>query len=156
MLMKRVFILALATGFYVGYVPGAPGTIGSLWGLAIAGGLHQAGLAVGWQAVVIGGLVFLGVPICGWAAEQFDRRDPGPVVFDEFASLPVVFLFVPWDWRTAMIGFAWFRVFDILKPWPTRGLERLPGGWGIMADDLMAAFYAAAVTWLTANGLPMI
>ena len=149
--MKQRIVLALATGLGVGYLPGAPGTVGSLWGLAIAAGLDRSGLTVGGQALIVGFLVLLGVPLCGQAAEQFGRRDPGQVVFDELAALPIVFFFVPWGGRAAALGFVWFRIFDILKPWPTRRLERLPGGWGIMADDVMAAFYAAATTWLSAH-----
>ncbi|NOX54861.1 MAG: phosphatidylglycerophosphatase A [Planctomycetes bacterium] len=151
--MKQRIVLALATGLGVGYLPGAPGTVGSLWGLAIAAGLDRSGLSTAGQTLVVGLLVIVGVPLCAQAAEQFGRRDPSQVVFDELAALPIVFLLVPWSGRAAALGFVWFRVFDILKPWPTRRLEQLPGGWGIMADDVMAAFYAAATTWLTAHAL---
>lgn len=76
-------------------------------------------------------------------------KDPGAVVFDEIAAFPVVFLLVPVDLTTGLLGFLWFRFFDIAKPWPIRWFERFPGGWGIMADDLVAGVYSGASLWLT-------
>jgi phosphatidylglycerophosphatase A len=66
------------------------------------------------------------------------------VVCDEIAAFAIVFALTPVTWMTAAVGFAWFRVYDIAKPWPISRLERLPGGWGIMADDLLAGVFAAA------------
>jgi phosphatidylglycerophosphatase A len=69
-------------------------------------------------------------------------EDPGLVVVDEVAGMWVTLLFVPFTPLTAALGFLAFRLMDIVKPFPARRLEDLPGGWGIMADDLMAGVYA--------------
>ena len=83
------------------------------------------------------------------------KKDPGSIVFDEIASVPIVFLFLPAErfalesegqiWPIVAIGYALHRFFDIWKPPPTHQLERLPGGLGIMADDWMAGVYACLV-----------
>ncbi|MGH9392676.1 MAG: phosphatidylglycerophosphatase A family protein, partial [Terriglobales bacterium] len=86
----------------------------------------------------------------GFAASTAERlqgtTDPRNVVIDEVAGQLLSFVFVaPANWKLALAGFALFRIFDIAKPWPVHLAERLPRGWGIMADDLLAALYAAAV-----------
>ena len=93
-------------------------------------------------------MLALGVPICSIAARRLGSKDPGAVVWDEIAAMPVVFCLTSFD-RPAgslaavlALGFGFFRLFDIAKPPPCRWLEHLPGGWGIMADDLGAAIYA--------------
>jgi phosphatidylglycerophosphatase A len=97
-------------------------------------------------------LIFLaGVAICHRAAREFNGKDPKQIVFDEIAAFPIVFLFVPINWATAIYGFIWFRLFDILKPWPIKKVESLPGGLGIMADDFVAGVYAAAALMFTIN-----
>jgi phosphatidylglycerophosphatase A len=146
-------VLLLATGFGVGRVRVAPGTFGSLWGPPLVWGLQEAG-AAGWAwGASTAILVLLGVPICGRAATILGRKDPGSVVYDEIAAFPVVFAFTQVDWLTALMGFGSFRLYDIWKPWPVRRFEQLPGGWGIMADDLVAGVYAAATMWLTCHFL---
>jgi phosphatidylglycerophosphatase A len=75
------------------------------------------------------------------------KTDPGEVVADEFAGQAVTFLAAPFlfistIWVTAVLGFLLFRLFDIFKPWPARRLEKLPKGWGVLADDLLAGVYA--------------
>lgn len=100
-----------------------------------------------WVAAAL--VVAIGIPICGRAAIDLGRKDPGPVVWDEFATVPLVFLFVPFAWPwIAVIGFVLHRVFDIAKPWPCNRLETLPGGLGIVADDVVAAFYAGISLWV--------
>ncbi len=136
----------LATGLGVGLALPAPGTFGALWGLPIAWAYSCLPASVGVGVAVA--VVLVGVPICRRAAADLGKKDPGPVVWDEFATVPLVFLLVPMGsvW-VAAIGFALHRLFDITKPWPCKRLERLPGGWGIMLDDVAAAFYAALVLW---------
>jgi phosphatidylglycerophosphatase A len=132
-----------------------PGTFGSLLGLLLAWGLGGSGWPIGLQIALEGVILLAGIPICGRAARLFGRPDPGSVVYDEIAALPLVFLSVPLVFSTslalptAILGFLWFRVFDILKPWPVHRLERLPGGLGIMIDDVAAAIYATIALWLS-------
>ncbi len=137
----------LAVGLGAGWAPKAPGTWGTLIGLPLAWGIHQAGLF--WQLAAILTLGLVGAPICTIAARQMGgQKDPSAVVLDEIASLPIVFLgldIVGLSWRTLAVllaGFALHRLFDITKPPPVRQLERLPEGWGIMADDTAAAAFA--------------
>ena len=162
--------LAVAT-CGVGLIPVAPGTWGSAVGvalyLALVSGAQKAfdysverGLDLSPQqfpAVLTTALLIaiLLVSFAGtWAATRAERllgkKDPGAVVVDEVAGQLVAFLFVPWlagSWTVAA-GFLAFRVFDIWKPYPVRRLEGLGGGLGIMADDLLAGFYAAAAVSL--------
>jgi phosphatidylglycerophosphatase A len=88
----------------------------------------------------------LGLPLA-WALGSF--VGPLPVELGAIAVVPLVFLLERITFSTAILGFVWFRIFDIAKPWPIRRLERLPGGLGIMIDDVMAAIYAAIALWLT-------
>ena len=159
--------LALAT-CGVGMIPLAPGT----WGSAVGVLLY---LAVGRSSQVAFDyavrywldlspqtfpvflttallLVIFVVSIVGtWAATRaeklFGKKDPGAVVVDEVAGQLVAYLFAPWGvgWWVIVAGFVAFRAFDIWKPYPVRRLEGLGGGLGIMADDLLAGFYAASV-----------
>jgi phosphatidylglycerophosphatase A len=98
-------------------------------------------------AVAVG--VLAGVPLTGAANRALGAaKDHQAIVWDEIASLPVVFFLVPMtSWRIAAAGFVLHRLFDITKPPPANWLERLPEGWGIMADDLMAAIYAGLALW---------
>ena len=146
-------ILLVALGCGLGLAPFAPGTIGSFAGLPLAWGIQQLPEWGRWLAPLACFLV--GVPICGVAARQLGLKDPDSVVFDEIAAFSVVFLTVRINLTTAVLGFLLFRVFDIAKPWPARQLERLPEGWGIMADDFAAAAYAGGMLWLIARWLSL-
>jgi phosphatidylglycerophosphatase A len=131
--------LALATCLGIGYAPVAPGTFGSLAGLAIWA-LLPGSLPIQSAAIF---LSFAAGAWAGSAAERhFRATDPGPVVIDELMGMLVTLFMNPVGWWGAMLGFLWFRFFDIVKPYPANRLERLPGGVGIMADDFVAAVYA--------------
>lgn len=138
----------LATGLGVGlYVP-APGTFGAVWGSLLAWGIaYLPGII--WQIVAIVLLLLVGVPICTVAGRALDRgKDPGSIVWDEIVTVPIVFLLVPLtNWKVALAGFVLHRVLDITKPPPARQLEKLPEGWGIMADDVAAAGYACVLLY---------
>jgi phosphatidylglycerophosphatase A len=203
---KPHLALAIATAFGVGYIPKAPGTFGSLVGVATAflsavfflrpaslGGLlslhpdyeavlkdqhflvpgsdiHNAVLALpvfcALALLIILGAI--GVWSASRAAAYSGVEDPQFVVIDEVAGqhltllLPLIPISLPHltthmdfslfaiffalslvNWKYLLVGFILFRIFDIWKPWPIRGLEKLRGGWGIMADDWMAGIYAA-------------
>ncbi len=144
-----ILILIVATGAGVGWTPLFPGTVGSFWGILIACGLDYAEVGLPASCLLLSGLVAIGIPICTRAARLLQRPDPAAVVYDEYVSLPIAVLFVPMTPVNLMIGFVSFRLFDITKPWPIRRMERLPEGWGIMADDVLAALMASIVTWGT-------
>lgn len=133
-----------ATGFGVGLAPKAPGTFGSLLGPLLVAGWQSLSRPIHESVIVAVVGVLLGVAASQRTARRCGLEDPGCVVCDEVAAFAIVFAMTPVTWATAAIGFTWFRVFDIAKPWPIRRLERLPGGWGIMADDLLAGVFAAA------------
>jgi phosphatidylglycerophosphatase A len=144
---NRGLAVWLATGLGIGLIGPAPGTLGALEGLVVAWGFSLINPpAVQW--VAIAALLILGVPLCTQAARRLGGKDPQPIVWDELSTVPLVFAFVPLtNWKVALIGFLLHRLFDISKPWPCRRLERLPEGLGIMADDMMASFYAALMLW---------
>jgi phosphatidylglycerophosphatase A len=139
--------LCLATGCGIGYAPKAPGTFGSLLGVLLVWLLQWLALPTVVHVVVAVLLLLVGVPICGRAATLCGREDPPQVVYDEIAAFLIVFAFTELTLLSAAIGFGWFRLFDIAKPWPIRRLEHLPRGWGVMADDALAGVFAGAAVW---------
>lgn len=149
----------LATGLGVSVGVPAPGTVGAIWGVPIWFAVAQIPSHFG-QLAVIAAMILVGGPLCSRAARELvslghapDSNDPQAITWDEFATVPLVYAFAPDACTCAswlLTGFALHRLFDITKPWPCRRLERLPGGWGIMADDVAAAAYAGvayAVLW---------
>lgn len=144
-----------ASGFGIGFVPFAPGTFGSLLGIGLVGLLALTGITQAWYAVLCVAVFLLGVPCTRRAAEAAGAKDPGWVVLDEIAAILFLFITVPFNSVTAVLGFVLFRVFDILKPWPIRLLERLPHGWGIMTDDVAAGFYTGLVLALLRLAVPL-
>jgi len=141
----------ISTGLGVGLISPAPGTVGGLWGLPLVWLIGQMSPAAQGPTLVI--LVFASVAICSVAARVLGgSKDPQAIVLDEIVALPIVFLGTgcksPAVW---VVGFLLFRLFDISKPPPARQAERLHTGWGIVADDCIAAGYAwlalQAVLW---------
>ena len=130
----------VATGLGSGYSPIAPGTAGSLVGLLLFWPLRNLPPAVQVAAVVV--CFLLGTAAATSVARRVGIEDPGIVVVDEVVGMWTSLLFLPFTPFTAALGFVLFRVMDVWKPYPARQLEDLPGGWGIMADDLMAGVYA--------------
>jgi phosphatidylglycerophosphatase A len=130
----------IATGLGSGRAPVAPGTAGSLLGLALYWPLARFPTAV--QLAALFALVLLGTWAASVVARGLGVEDPSLVVVDEVAGMWATLLFLPLTPQSAVAGFLAFRVMDVVKPFPARALERLPDGWGIMADDLMAGVYA--------------
>jgi len=131
--------LAVATSLGVGYVPVASGTFGSAAGLVLWAVLPST-LVVQATAIVV--LFVVGSWSGSVAERHFGRTDPGEVVVDEVMGMLLTLFLTGVGWTGAVAGFFLFRVFDIVKPFPARRLEHLPGGVGVMADDAMAAIYA--------------
>ncbi len=161
--MKNAWCLWLAQGGGIGRLPVAPGTGASVLGLVWTWLLLAAG---DWRVFALGcgAGVALAVPVCGAAARRLNHPDPGSVVLDEIAAVPLCFaawlvvhafhagrglraaeLFSGGGALLTLATLAAFRFFDVLKPWPVRQSQALPGGWGIVLDDVLAAGYVNLV-----------
>jgi phosphatidylglycerophosphatase A len=134
-----VFPLAIATVFGVGYAPVAPGTFGSAAGLLLWWILPPSAMT---HIVAIVALFAAGSWSGTVAERHFGRTDPGQVVIDEVMGMLITLFLNPVGWKGAALAFFMFRLFDVIKPYPSDRLERLHGGVGVMADDAMAAIYA--------------
>lgn len=130
----------LALGFGAGCVPRMPGTIGTLVGVLIY--IPCRDLPAPWYAAGVMLLVAAGVWICGRTATDLAVHDHPAIVWDEVAGYLAAMIAAPRGWPWVFAGFALFRLFDIWKPWPIALLDRrIPGGLGIILDDLAAAVY---------------
>ena len=133
-------ILFVASGCYIGMIPIAPGTFGSLIGLAVCSLLSRLSFpqSVVWVLII----VFFAVAIASAAEKILNQKDPGQIVIDEIAGIAVTFVGLPFNLKTALAGFIIFRVIDIVKPFPIRALERrVRGGTGVVLDDILAGVY---------------
>lgn len=139
----------IALWFGCGLAPKAPGTAGSLAAVAMAAALAIFGGLAGWQIGVAGAvLIAPGVWAAGREEQACGKADPNSVVVDEVAGQLVAFGgATSLGWPVFVAAFVLFRLFDIWKPFPVGSLERLPRGWGIMADDVFAGLYAALVLY---------
>lgn len=147
--------IAIATAGLTGYAPVAPGTVGSLVGLLILFAIRIGGDPMVEVAVLVA-VIVSGVWAAGVVEDQVGKEDPGIVVVDEVAGMLVTLFWIPLTWPTALLGFVAFRLFDIIKPFPARRAERLPGGWGIVADDVFAGVYAYIVVRLAVWTVPAL
>ena len=148
--MKRL----AASCFGLGFLPLAPGTWGSLPPAVVFVLLHHVGAPGIIKFFVMFVLTLAGSIVCVVCAPAVialtGKGDPREVVADEFAGQALTYIMigaVPTGriWVAGLLGFVLFRLFDIVKPWPIRKLEKLPAGWGILADDLMAGVYAGVL-----------
>ena len=150
---KTIWAWAVATFFGAGIGRPGPGTWGSvtavlLWGAAAwVWHLSAAGLLLA-LAIGIALTLVLGIPAATVVERECGRHDPGFVVIDEVTGQWIALLGSPVDWRHGAIALALFRLFDITKPFPMRRFERLPGGWGIVFDDVAAGLYALVIASL--------
>lgn len=164
-------VVFLAQGFGVGARLPAPGTWGSLLGVGLFTVLAWPG---SYPLYVLGTVlgILISVPICTAAERVLKRKDPGSVVLDELTAMPLCYLGWVTDtwlevggcsleelfanndaWWMLGAGFVAFRFFDILKPWPIRTLQRLPGGWGVVLDDVLAGLATAAVVFILSRAI---
>jgi len=136
----------LGSFFYAGFLPNAPGTWGSFFALFP---IYFIGVYSPWYGMILFTILcsFLTV----WVSEECERvwgGDPSPLVMDEFAGQGMGFIAISftgtlnYDIALLVLGFIFFRFFDIQKPLGVDKLQKLPGGWGILVDDLLAGFYA--------------
>jgi len=146
----RKLALFIATGCGLGLVaPVAPGTIGSLPGVALA---YATVLLPLWlQIPVVTTLAILAVPFCDIAERMLGVKDDGRITADEWMLYPIAFVGIPlYDlpWWSMLVFFCVVRFVDILKPWPCRGLQVIPGGRGIVIDDFFANLYSLVINWV--------
>ena len=137
-------MVLLATGCYAGYVPIAPGTLGTLVAVPLGYLLSLLGpLEGGFFIVAFAGFA---VWVSGEGEKVFQRKDPGLIVIDEMAGFLVAVFLISWSWKNVVTGFFLFRLMDIIKPFPIRRLEsKWPGGWGVVGDDVLAGVYANVI-----------
>jgi len=161
--------LAIATAFGLGYIPKAPGTFGSLGGLALSIAILWLGVPRYWDINLLrGGVNFwtagwgpstadyavtlaiavLGVYVADQASKFSGTKDPQFVVIDEVAGQLITLIGAPLTWQSLLTGLILFRAFDIVKPPPVRQLERLPEGTGIVIDDVGAGLYGLIIMHL--------
>ena len=133
-------VLWAATGLYIGTIPVAPGTFGSLIGLPLC--FFLSGLTFLQSVMIIIVFILFAIGIASAAEKILKQKDPGQIVIDEIAGLLVTFAGIPFTLKTALAGFIIFRLLDILKPFPIRILDkRLGGGSGVVLDDVLAGIY---------------
>lgn len=166
--------LWIAQGFGVGRIPVAPGTFGSVIGVLWFGLLLATGNLWLFTAGSIAAIA-LSVWLCGAAEKALGQEDPGSVVLDEIAALPVCYwgwvailvwktgalpafadFFTARTWLLTLGVFAAFRFFDVAKPWPVDQSQSLPGGWGVTIDDVLAAVYVNLVVLLVYAGKTLL
>lgn len=143
-------ILFLAFGFGSGLAKKAPGTMGTVAAIPVYLLFAQTNFIT--YSVLTAIVCIVGIWICGIAANKLAEHDFGGIVWDEVAGYLVTLWLVPCTWQTMLAGFVLFRIFDILKPWPIRWLDRhVEGGFGIMIDDILAAVFAGGLLLLMVN-----
>lgn len=151
--MKSVALI-IATAGGAGYFPFAPGTVGAAVGVAVY--LLTRHLEPGLQIGVFVAVCAAGTWASAVAARHFGRDDPGHVVIDEVAGQLATLLLLDVGLWGTLAGFLIFRVLDIIKPWPANRLEALHGGFGIMADDVMAGAYGWVLLWVLVYLFPWL
>ena len=155
-ILPKWLVVGTATLGPIGMKLPAPGTWGSLAGILYTLVFYRR---LGWEQTVVWTIIFslVAVFITGEASRRMGKEDPGEVILDEFVVMPLVF--IGWhagypgrlpEWAAVLAGFGLFRLFDILKPLGISRLQRLPGGWGIVADDFVAALAACGTLHLGA------
>jgi phosphatidylglycerophosphatase A len=143
--VERVVIF-LASGAYVGFVPFAPGTFGSLLALPLVFGVARLEWPPAAIAVLVAATVLLSMPICGRAGRLFGQTDSSRIVLDEICGMLVAAAWLPPTFTALALAFVAFRFFDILKPFPAGYFDRhVKNGVGVVADDLVAGIYAQLV-----------
>lgn len=146
---EAVIVCGLGSGF----VPRAPGTCGSFAALVLWWWL-LAPLSIWWQLTAIAAIFGLGIWLCGRVQKRYGVVDDGAIVIDEFAGQWIALLGAGAEPVTMIGAFILFRIFDILKPYPVKKLERsLPGPWGVMMDDVAAGVLALGVLEFALWGL---
>jgi len=145
---KVIDFLACATSsvLFIGYLPLAPGTFGSIAGIGIFYLLKDTTFLA--YCAFLLAIIVLGLASSGRTERLLNKKDPGCIVIDEVAGMLIALSFMPFDFKIIFLGFIIFRILDTLKPFPAARFEHLPGAWGIMTDDLIAGIYTNIVLLL--------
>jgi phosphatidylglycerophosphatase A len=142
----------IAYGFGSGLVPWAPGTAGTVAAIPLY--LLLKPLPLVWYLSLLGVFLLIGIWACGKTARELNAHDPSAIVWDEFLGYLLTMAAAPPGWLWIFLGFVLFRMFDILKPWPIRELDRrVKGGPGVILDDLLAGAMAWAILQALAASL---
>ena len=144
--MNEKLITFLATGFGSGLSPVAPGTVGTLAGVVVC----LLCLPMPWimRLIIVLALLALSIYVAEQAEKIYQKKDDQRIVIDEIIGLQITMLPVAINILNLCVAFVLFRIFDIWKPFPVKNLQGLPGGWGVVIDDVAAGIYAAAALWL--------
>jgi len=155
--MDRMRLL-LSVFFGMGFAPIAPGTAGSAAACLICYPLIQTPSGRCVLAVLVVLSIVFSPGLAVWAEAHFGKEDPGQFVLDEVAACFLAAIFLPFSHPLpgVICVFLWFRLFDIWKPWPIRNLEKVPHGWGVLLDDLLAGVYTIPMCWATLWALGML
>lgn len=134
------FFVFLGTGFGIGYFSLAPGTAGTVIGIFFFWCFSKFSPLLYLTTTIA--FIFLSAWIAEGAEKILQKKDAPPIVIDEISGFLVTMLLIPWSLFNVGVGFILFRFFDIIKPFPARWIDRnLPGGWGIVLDDVVAGIY---------------
>ena len=146
--MKIRLAEILATVFYLGRIPGAPGTWGSIAAVLVWLILPEQMLSVFIFSGILIFLAVIGIWVSQLAESASGTTDPSEIIIDEWVGQWIALLALPQTWISAVIALVFFRIFDIAKPGPINNLQKLPGGWGIMVDDIVAGIFALGLGYL--------
>ncbi len=138
--LSRALILFIAQGAFSGRSPVAPGTAGTLVGVLIYLGIKSSGLFLYSISALL--VCIAGVWSAGRAEKILGCKDCSSIVIDEITGYLITMFLVPGNWGFIIAGFVLFRLFDIVKPWPLQGLQKMNGGIGVMLDDIGAGVYS--------------
>jgi phosphatidylglycerophosphatase A len=136
----------LATFFYVGYFPKAPGTFASMFAAALI--FIFPTISILWQAILIILLLLIGKFSSAYLEKELNIEDPQYIVIDEVLGMCIAVFALPRMVSVIIIGFVLFRIFDIWKPWIIDEIQSVKNGWGVMLDDLIAGVFALTINYL--------
>lgn len=142
--IKEQIVLFFATGTYLGYLPKAPGTFGTLWGIPFFYVLSKLSPLFSLLVLLVG--TVFAIFISSLASTVMDMKDPGSIVIDEIIGYGFAVFMLPFNLKTVVLTFIFFRIFDIAKPWPIKlADEKIKGGTGIVIDDIMAGIFTCII-----------
>jgi len=134
----KVLATIFATFFGVGFFPVAPGTAATVAGIALVFLLHSS---MGLYLAVTLLMLVIAIPVCTYMEKVLNQKDPGMLCIDEVVGIMIGLMGLPLSWSVVIVGFFLFRALDMFKIYPINKFEGLPGGFGIMMDDVMAGLY---------------